>query len=184
MGMDNDQEIQQAVKVLRNGGVIIFPTDTVWGIGVKADDGGAATKFYEIKKREEDKPSQILVADLEQAEQLGEFNIKVFDFAERYWPGALTVVVPGKTGGKVGLRVPDHHLTQELCRRTGGIMAGSANFAGKPAPMKREGLDPELVKLVDLVVDGECGQQESSAVIDTTKNPWVVVRRGPVKLDI
>ncbi len=176
--------IDKAVEVLNSGGIVIFPTDTVWGIGVKADDEIAVKKFYEIKRREEGKPSQILVADLEQAEQLGEFNIKVSDLAQKYWPGALTIVLPGKSGGTVGLRVADHELTRELCKRVGPIMAGSANFAGKPVPIRREELNSELVNLVDLVMEGECGGQPSSTVVDTTKDPWVVVREGPVKLNI
>ena len=173
------------VEVLKRGGVVIFPTDTVWGMGAAADNPAAVKKFYEIKKRETDKPTAILVASLEQAEKLGQFSGRVRDVAKRYWPGAVTIIVPAKTGKTVGLRVPDWPLVQELCLKLGvGIMAGSANFAGKPAPLKREELDPKLVGMVDLVIDGECGGQSASTVLDTTVKPWRVVRQGSVKVEL
>ena len=175
-------DINGAVEILRSGGIIIFPTDTVWGIGVAADNPVAIRKFYQIKKRETNKPTAILVANLEQAERLGQFSDEVRRVAERYWPGAVTIVVPGRNGGTVGLRVPEDPVVQELCRQTGGIMAGSANFAGEAAPMKREEISSELVKQVDLVVEGECGGQEASTVIDTTVKPWKILRQGLVKV--
>ena len=179
--MQNNQ-ISKGIRILRGGGIIIFPTDTVWGMGVAADNPAAIKKFYKIKKREKNKPTAILVADLAQAEKLGEFDEETRQLAGRHWPGALTIVVPAKGGETVGLRVPNHAGAQELCGRGGGIMAGSANFAGKEAPQRREDLDEDLVKLVDMVVEGECDGQEASTVVDTTVEPWRVVRQGPVKL--
>lgn len=169
-----------AVEVLKAGGVVIFPTDTVWGMGVAADNPAAIKKFYKIKKRETDKPTAILVADLEQAEKLGQFSDEVRKVAERYWPGALTLVVPGKERNAIGLRVPGWPLVQELCRQVGGILAGSANFAGERAPMKRKEINRELGNKVDLVMEGECGGQEASTVLDTTVEPWKVIRQGTV----
>ena len=172
--------IDKAVEILRSGGVIIFPTDTVWGMGVAADNPAAIKKFYKIKKREKNKPTAILVADWAQAEKLGEFDEETRQLAGRHWPGALTIVVPAKGGETVGLRVPNHAVTQELCRQVEGILAGSANFTGESAPKRKEELDPELVKLVDLVVDGECGHQPASTVVDTTVEPWRIIRQGTV----
>ena len=174
--------LDRGVEILKRGGVVIFPTDTVWGIGVAADNQKAKEKLYKIKKREKNKPTAVLVADLKQAEGFGVFDKQAKEVAQKYWPGALTIVVSGKDGGTVGLRASDHPVAQELCRRIGGILAGSANFAGKEAPQRREDLDEDLVKLVDMVVEGECDGQEASTVVDTTVEPWRVVRQGPVKL--
>ncbi len=173
--------IDKAVEVLKAGGVIIFPTDTVWGMGVAADNLAAIKKFYEIKKREVNKPTAILVASLEQAEKVGQFSETTRDLAKKYWPGALTIVVPSKDGGTVGLRVPDWPLVQELCKKLGsGIMAGSANFGGQSPPMRRVEIDESLMRLVGLVMEGECGGQPASTVVDTTVQPWKIIRQGPV----
>lgn len=175
--------INQAVQILQRGGIIIFPTDTVWGVGVAADNPAAIKNFYRIKRREKNKPTAILVADLGQAEQWGQFSKKTRQLAGKYWPGALTLVVEGKQGGTVGLRVPNYPVTQDLCRRVGGILAGSANFAGEPAPQRREEISRELGNQVDLVMGGESLGQEASTVIDTTVKPWRIVRQGPVKVE-
>lgn len=173
-------QIDQAAEVLKRGGVIIFPTDTVWGMGVAADNPAAIRRFYKIKKREKSKPTAILIADLAQAEKIGEFSNKVREVTKKFWPDALTLVVKSKRGGTVGLRVPDHPVIQELCQRVGGILAGSANFAGERAPMKREEINRELGNKVDLVMEGECGGQPASTVVDTTVKPWRIVRQGAV----
>lgn len=174
------RDINQAVQILRSGGVVIFPTDTVWGMGVAADNPAAVKKFYRIKRREKDKPTAILVADLAQAEKIGEFGDRVREVAKKFWPGALTIVVPSRAGGTVGLRVPDHRVIQELCRQAGGILAGSANFAGGLAPRILEEIDKELIEMVDMVMGGESLGQEASTVIDTTVKPWRVIRQGTV----
>lgn len=177
-------KIDQAVQILQRGGVVIFPTDTVWGMGVAADNPAAIKKFYKIKKREKNKPTAILVADLAQAEKIGEFSDKAREVTKKFWPGALTLVVKSKQGGTVGLRVPDHPVIQELCQRVGGILAGSANFAGEPAPQRRAKIKRELSNKVDLVMEGERGGQEASTVVDTTVKPWKIVRQGPVKVEL
>lgn len=177
--MMNDQT-GRAVEVLKSGGVIIFPTDTVWGMGVAADNPAAVKKFYQIKRREKDKPTATLVADLAQAKKWGQFSKKTRQLAGNYWPGALTIIVPSKTEGTLGLRVPNHMVIQELCRQVGGILAGSANFAGEPAPQRRAKIKRELGNKVDLVMEGECGGQPASTVVDTTVEPWRVIRQGTV----
>lgn len=181
-GEEGFMNIDGAVEVLKKGGVVIFPTDTVWGIGVRADNPVAIKKFYRIKKREANKPTAILVADLAQAEKWGVFGEKERRVAKKYWPGALTLVVKGRQGDTVGLRVPDWPLVQELCRRVGGIMAGSANFAGEATPQRREDIDKQLISMVDMVVEGECGRQPASTVVDTTKELWEIIRPGPIKI--
>lgn len=174
--------IDKAVKILKAGGVIIFPTDTVWGMGVAADNPAAIKKFYEIKRREKGKPTAILAADLGQAERWGEFDDKARKIAEKFWPGALTLIVSNRKTGNVGLRVPNYPIIQELCQRVGGILAGSANFAGERAPQRREEISRELGSQVDLVMPpvAEAMGGKPSTVIDTTVKPWRVIRQGTV----
>ena len=120
-----------------------FPTDTVWGVLALMEDEAACKRIYEVKGRPEDKPLQVLVADLESALELvdlGPLEGKFLRLAEAFWPGGLTVVVPGKAippwiskDGSVGLRMPDHALLRELLRRVGGHAAATRlNKGGEP----------------------------------------------------
>ena len=129
--------------------MVAFPTDTVWGVLALMEDEAACKRIYEVKGRPEDKPLQVLVADLESALELvdlGPLEGKFLRLAEAFWPGGLTVVVPGKAippwiskDGSVGLRMPDHALLRELLRRVGGHAAAtSLNKSGEP-PVRTAG---------------------------------------------
>jgi L-threonylcarbamoyladenylate synthase len=188
----NINKILKAVEVLRNGGVVVMPTDTVWGMGASIESSEGIRKLYRIKKREKDKQTAVLVADIRMAEQYGVFNQLARSLASKYWPGALTLVVPAKEKvtelilgreRKVGLRVTKHKIVQDLCQKlNAGIVAGSANFAGeKPAKARRE-LDGDLISKVDLVVSGEAGGQEASTVVEVFEDKVKVLREGPIKV--
>lgn len=191
--MSIERVIAGAMQVLVSGGVVVFPTDTVWGIGVHVENEAAIEKLYRIKKRDVIKPTAVLVGSFEQARTLGRFSRKAKELAERYWPGALTLVVgatpvvPRAILGEdktVGLRVPNFQLVQDMCLALGsGIVTASANFAGKNAPKTRADLDPVLVKLANFVFEGvEAGGQQASTVVDVTGEGLTVLREGPVKL--
>lgn len=182
-----------AVTILKNGGVVIFPTDTVWGIGASAASPKGIAKLYQVKHRPEDKPTAILVADLHQAKQYGIFDAVASKLALHFWPGALTLIVPALPGapkevqGKnhtIGLRVPAHSLVQSLCQELGsGIIAGSANFSGEVTPKKYAEISKNLLDSVDMVVSGEeaLGQQ-ASTIIDLSTGETTIVRQGPITL--
>jgi len=187
------KQIEKAVEVLKNGGVVVFPTDTVWGVGAAISSREGITRLYEIKKREVDKPTAILVLDVDMANKYGAMNKQAWNLAEKYWPGALTLVVnkkgnrvPMEVCGKnksVGLRAPRHRLIQDLIKELGGgVVATSANFAGEPAPKNREDLDDNFVELVDLVVGGEAGGDKASTVVDLTEGEMKILRQGRVKV--
>lgn len=186
------EDIGEVVEALKHDGLVVFPTDTVWGLGVAASNYEAIERFYTIKRREKTKPTAVLVADLIQAERLGEFSDEARRLAASYWPGALTVVVKARagvpkiiqgSGETVGLRVPDHEQTKELCEELeDGIVTGSANFAGGIAPREVEQLDSELLRQVDVALRGEAGGTAASTVVDTTVTPFRIVRQGPVKI--
>lgn len=155
-----------------------FPTDTVWGVLARMEDEAACRRIYELKGREEEKPLQVLVADLESAlklADLGKLRDKFLRLAEAFWPGGLTVVVPGQNippwisrDGSVGLRMPDHALLRELLHRVGGYAAAtSLNRSGEP-PVRTEAearafavnyiFPGEAMGLASSVVDLRTGQ--------------------------
>jgi L-threonylcarbamoyladenylate synthase len=198
--MVNQDVIDESVKVLSQGGVVIFPADTVWGIGVAINQMNALSRLYEIKGRSSDKPTAVLVNGLPMAMKLGAFSHKALELARRHWPGGLTIVVRARRGavpqivqagkGTVGLRVPKHELTLKIITRLGaGIVAGSANFAGAEAPRRFGMIDQKLLDAVDYVVKApletvtEVEKLMPSTVIDTTKSPFEILRQGGVKIN-
>ncbi|WP_135255530.1 L-threonylcarbamoyladenylate synthase [Thermus caldilimi] len=166
------QKVQEAAETLRRGGLVAFPTDTVWGVLARMEDEAACRRIYELKGREEEKPLQVLVADLESAlrlADLGKLREKFLRLAEAFWPGGLTVVVPGQgippwisRDGSVGLRMPAHEALRELLRRVGGHAAAtSLNRSGEP-PVRSEAEARAFA--VDYVFPGEAMGLASSVV--------------------
>lgn len=202
--MVDPKMIEEAVRTFRQGGVVIFPTDTVWGIGAAINQMNALSRLYEIKGRSSDKPTAVLVNGLPMASQLGEFSRTAVELARRHWPGGLTIVVRARKGAvpqivqasseTVGLRVPNHELILEIINKLGaGIVAGSANFAGAGAPSQFAKIDQRLLDAVDYVVKPALrgvGVASSkldglipSTVVDATKSPIKVLRQGGVRIN-
>jgi len=178
MAMLRYGQYREIEKVLNDGGVIVFPTDTVWGMGALANNEKGIDRFYKLKKRDKKKPTAILVSGVDQAGKYIEVQGKALKLIEKHWPGALTVVSDG-----VGLRCPDDEKLRSLLDFLGeGIMAGSANVQGKRAPKIRNEVDGGLSGKVDLVLDGEAGGQEASTVVEVVSDKIRVLRSGPVKI--
>lgn len=190
--MNNPNIINKAVKVLKAGGVVIFPTDTVWGIGCSIERPEAIERLYKIKQREQNKPTAVLVGSLGQAKALGKFNAQALTLAQKYWPGGLTIIVKAKLivpqsilgpNNTIGIRVPNHPLFISIVNNLGcGIIAASANFSDQPAPKKKNELDDKLIKLVDYFIDGESSGLAASTVVDTTQSPIKIIRQGSIKI--
>lgn len=184
--------IHQFASIIKHGGVVIFPTDTVWGLGCSIERLDAIKRFYEIKKREKNKPTAVLVGSKEMALQYGEVNKKAEELMRLHWPGALTVIVKTKSNvpkeiigdtKTVGLRYPKFDLIEKLTKLTGcGLVTGSANFAGNPPPTSKELIDQKLIDVVDAIYDGECGNQPPSTVVDATQKELKIIRQGSVKV--
>ncbi|WP_298629976.1 L-threonylcarbamoyladenylate synthase [uncultured Thermus sp.] len=166
------QKVQEAAETLKGGGLVAFPTDTVWGVLARMEDEAACRRIYALKGRGEEKPLQVLVADLESAlglADLGPLKGKFLRLVEAFWPGGLTVVVPGRNippwisrDGSVGLRMPDHGLLRELLRQVGGYAAAtSLNKSGEP-PVRTEAEARAFA--VDYVFPGEAKGLASSVV--------------------
>lgn len=187
-------DIDKAIKILKEGGIIIFPTDTAFGIGCRVDNEESVQRLFKIRKRPETQAMSILVDTVTMAKKyVEEVPQDVIDkLIEPYWPGALTIVLKSKDivpslvrgGGKtVGVRIPNHTITRKLIREVGvGILGPSANFHDGKTPYKFEDLDQNLMKLVDYVVEGECVVGVASTVIDCSEKPWKVVREGAISV--
>lgn len=154
-GADPKGAAVRAAGVLRDGGVVVFPTETVYGIGVAAGSPAALATLRRLKARPDEKPFQVLAADMAMAENLGAvFSGQAERLAMRFWPGALTLVLPDGAGGTLGIRVPDSPFVLALCRELGGpVVTSSANAAGDAPPATAAAADV-FGDAVDLLVDG------------------------------
>lgn len=180
--------IDNAVSALNNGGVVIMPTDTVYGLAILPDFPDAAERIYQIKGRERGKPLPLLVADmksvLDSGARMGEIELKL---ARRFWPGPLTLVlgVDGKDE-KDGYRVPAHDVAVHLIRAAGGMLrVTSANLSGKPPALTAEEAVKSLGGRFDAVVDaGRTPGGTASTVVeiltDGEKVSLNVIREGAI----
>lgn len=188
-------EIERAVATLRSGGLVAFPTETVYGLGADAANDDAVRRVFEVKGRPTDHP---LIVHLADASQLNEWAASVSPtaslLADAFWPGPLTLLVERSstvstavTGGRstVGLRVPDHPVALELLRTFGGgIAAPSANRFGRVSPTTAAHVLADLGDDVDLVLDGgPCRVGVESTIVDLTAERPVVLRAGGVSVD-
>ena len=183
----------RAAKIVSEGGVIAFRTDTFYGLGVDPFNAAAVAKIRELKGREENKPILLLLSDVSVADRFIADRSKAFEeTARRYWPGPLTIVgvavsnlPPEITAGTgtVGVRVPAGDDVRELVRVCGGALtATSANPSGRePARSVQEVLD-YFKDRIDLVIDGgEVTATEPSTVLDVTTSPARVIREGAIR---
>lgn len=187
-------DIAKAVEVLNGGGIVIFPTDTAFGIGCRIDREDATSRLFQIRQRPTEKAVPVLVSGITMAQKyLTPLSDNVRRLMEKYWPGGLTIVYQCQTdltpplvrGGRstLGVRMPDHELTLQLIKGVGvPILGPSANFHSAPTPFNLTDLDPELVKQVDLVLPGECKTKQVSTVIDCSVTPWKILRQGSVRV--
>lgn len=185
------KQIQKVVEVFQGGGIVIFPTDTVWGIGafVESDDG--VRKLYSLKQRDSHKPTALLVGSMNQALEYGVFSDKQVKALSHYWPGALTAVVRSRKSllpqllnekGGVGIRWPNSTFLEEITHLLGGgIVTASANVAGGHTPTSIKEIDELLLAQVDYVVNEQVPLSGiSSTVVDLMSFEPRVLRQGAV----
>lgn len=190
-------KLEEAIEVLNQGGIVIFPTDTAFGIGCRIDDEKAIERLFAIRKRPKSQATPVLFDSIERVkEYVLPFDQKIEQLIQSYWPGALTLIhdcieekVPSLVragGGTLGIRIPDHETVWKLIKGANvPILGPSANFHGEKTPYNFEELDKRLIKLVDFVVEGKTkGKGLASTVIDCTKLPWKIIRQGEVLLDL
>ncbi|HLT16393.1 MAG TPA: L-threonylcarbamoyladenylate synthase [Acidimicrobiales bacterium] len=188
---DDARVAERVADALRAGGVVVLPTDTVYGVAALPADAAAVERLFSLKGRRHDVPIAVLCADAEQALALAEPAAaeRARAAAARWWPGPLTLVLPRRAGlhlhlgqpdHTVGLRVPDHPLVQAVARLVGPVATTSANRHGQPVAVTAEEAVAALGDGVDLAVAGPRLEGRSSTVVDATPTPWRVLRDGPV----
>ena len=186
------EALRLASELVGAGGLIIYPTDTVYGLGCDPLNEAAVRRVFEVKGRGA-KPLPVLASGLEEAMRVAEFNELALELARSFWPGPLTLVLPKKPVlpdvvvcglPSVGVRVPGHEFTLELLRACGGLLIGtSANKSGNPPPRTAEEAIRELGDLVDLVIKGgPAPLGRPSTVLDLTGPEPRVLRVGALPL--
>ena len=191
-----NEKVEKAIEILRQGGIVLLPTDTVFGICCRIDRQDALKRLFAIKKRDEHQAVPVLVSSTDMAkEYVLPFSEDVEQLMEKYWPGGLTIVLPYKkekvlplvTGSSdlLGVRIPDFlPLFQIIDKLSVPIVGTSANFHRLPSVSKWKDLDPELIKLVDYVLEEDSLGSTSSTVIDCSKDPWKILRQGAVDIKL
>lgn len=189
------KDIEAAALIIRDGGLVAFPTETVYGLGADALNPEAVGKIYEAKGRPSDNPMIVHVARASDIGQLTPFITQdMIKLIDNFWPGPLTIVVKKKanvplrtTGGleTVAVRMPDHPAALELIRLSGvPIAAPSANLSGKPSPTKAEHVMQDLMGKVDaILVGGDCRVGIESTVLDLTGETPMILRPGVITAD-
>lgn len=187
---ENPASIQTAMELLQEGEIVAFPTDTVYGLGANAFYSPGIIKLFEAKGRDANKAIAVLIGDISQLELLTEeMNETSKKLAKKFWPGALTLVVPKKkdlpelltAGNSIGIRIPDHPVALELLKQFGPIAATSANLSGKTNPHDAKDVLKQLNKRIPLILDGgRCSGGIPSTVIDCTNGEVRILRPGAI----
>jgi L-threonylcarbamoyladenylate synthase len=182
--------VARAASALAAGGLLIYPTDTLYALGGRALDGAAARAVRAAKGREAGKPLPVIASDLEQARGLcARWTERAGILAGRFWPGPLTLVLPAGatvpgdlTAGSPGLavRVPALELARALCRAVGPLISTSANRSGEPAPATCSEAVRAVGAWAALALDAGPGRPTASTVVDLTRDPPTLERPGPV----
>ena len=185
------EQYRRAVDVLRVGGIVALPTDTVFGLCAVAADAAAVERVYEVKRRDPAQAMPVFVGSVEQAELVAEFNDDARKLASAFWPGALTIVVPKKAsfetravagGDTVGLRVPDDPFLREAALQLGPITGTSANIAGREECHTAAEARAQLGDAVDLIVDAPVSATgKPSTIVDCSEAGHVrTLREGAI----
>ena len=185
--------IAEAVRVVKSGGVVAIPTDTVYGLGCDPSNDEAVGRLFEVKNRQA-KPVPLLCADSGVAETLVELNGVARKLAELHWPGALTIVAPIKKernlsplidqgSGHLGVRVPDSEVCLAIAGRVGGAVTGtSANLSGRPSCRTAAQVVESLDGRIQLVIDGGELRGKESTVVRVSGDTVEVLREGSVRI--
>jgi L-threonylcarbamoyladenylate synthase len=182
-----------ALDILKSGGLVAFPTDTVYGVGCLAFDGTAIESIYIAKDRPIEKAIPILLADMEDMEKVGmDIPQTAYKLAARFWPGPLTCVIPKQptlpeavsANSTVGVRVPDHEVARALLRAAGPMAVTSANISGAQSPSTAEEVYTQLNGRIPLIIDGGTTPGGvPSTVVDCSTSELKILREGPISLE-
>ena len=184
-------DVARAIDILRHGGVVAIPTETVYGLGACVGHPDAIRRVFDIKHRPYDHPLIVHLSPTADLDHWGIFNEEATKLAATCWPGPLTLLVPRTnavpdivTGGRnsVAIRVPSHHITQQLLEHVqDGVVAPSANTFGHVSPTTAQHVHDDIGTSVDLILDGgQCEIGIESTIVDCTTSPPQIVRPGAI----
>ena len=193
-----NENIEAAGAILRAGGVVAFPTDTVYGLGAIFSDAEAVRKIFRAKGRPENKPLSILVSDEKQVQLLAEtVSCEAEKLMKEFWPGALTLIfrkkqsagIPDEVtagGDTIGVRMPDSEIAVRVIREAGlPLAAPSANLSGQRSASNAEEVIGDLNGRIDLIIDGgDCPVGISSTVLDVSGEKIRILREGTITAEM
>ncbi len=191
----NAKTIKLACRLLREGDVVAFPTDTVYGLGANAFERFAVSQIFAVKQRPPDKALPVFITELSDLSLVArQVPNKAWAFLQKFWPGALTVVLPKNsqlppelTCGQetIAIRIPDHPTCLELVRRVGRPLAvTSANLSGKPTPRTAQEVATQLNGRLPLILDGGASPAEvPSTIVDLSVTPPRMLRVGKLSFE-
>jgi L-threonylcarbamoyladenylate synthase len=190
-----NQQIEEGVDILKQGGIIAFPTDTVYGLGASVFSKDTIRRIFKVKQRPFNMALPVLIAGIDQLKEVAAPMPEVATcLAQNFWPGALTLVllkskrVPNIVTANektIAVRIPAHPVPLALINRLGAPIIGtSANVHGKPSPVTAAEVRAQLGDKVDLIIDGgRCPDGEASTIVDVTGEIPVLLREGPVSFN-
>ena len=192
----NTNNLEEIVAAFNDGKIVCLPTDTVYAISCCATNFEAVERIYAIKKRDRNKPLPIFVSSVEMATYYVEFSEEALTFANRFWPGALTIVAKKKddcdishmaaNNGKIAIRVPNNELIRDICAKLNApIIATSANISSNPSIISSEEIKRQFSGEVDLIVKEDCVSKSNDLTPSTivefiNDKDYIVVREGKI----
>ena len=182
-------DLDRVVAALQEGQIVLLPTDTVYGLAVMATNSAAVAAVFALKQRPVDTSVVVLVADIAQAARYVDLGVDGNALAERFWPGALTIVanridngaVAAGTESTLGVRCPDDDFVRSVAAAVGPLAASSANLHGQPTPSSCAEA-AEIFDTVQIVVDGGPRQGSASTVVSIIDGAPVLLRQGPISM--
>jgi L-threonylcarbamoyladenylate synthase len=188
------EQVEKGTSILKNGGVVAFPTDTVYGLGASMAIDSAVEKVYRIKGRPRNMALPLLLADIAQLEQVAiSIPASARLLADKFWPGPLTLVLLKSdsvsdivsSGSKtIAVRIPDHPVPTSLARGIGTAITGtSANLSGQPSALTSAEAREQLGNKVDFIIEGDCPGGRESTVVDLSGKAPVILREGALYIE-
>ncbi len=187
---EKQESINTALSLFREGEIVAFPTDTVYGLGSDPFQASGIIKLFEAKGRDSNKAIAILIGSMDQASLITDHMTDMaIRLCEAFWPGGLTVIVPRKNTlpelisntDRIGIRMPDHAIDLEMMKTFGPLATTSANLSGKPSTKSAQDVFDQLNSRIPLILDGGiCPGGIPSTVVDCSGTEPIILREGPI----
>jgi L-threonylcarbamoyladenylate synthase len=193
LAISDPNALAQAIDTLTSGGLVAFPTDTVYGLGALVFDENAIANIYEVRGIRDDEILPILLADFEQLDRIVTGMSSLCEkLARRFWPGPLTLMLPRHTSiseavtphPTIGVRIPDFEPTRDLLRLTGPLAVSAANYGTQANPRSAQDVEAQLGGQIALILDGGVTPGGiPSTVVDCTQGQPLILREGPITME-